>query len=81
MFERIEMICYMLGWIEGTKNPIRRTDALILLDQTLLKFNQPIMTKDEKDALEYLSAEQSFALLSAGFSGKKVKDIARTGKI
>lgn len=81
MYERYATLCYMLGWIEGTKQPIKRIDALILLDQTLNKMCQPVMTQKEKDMFQELNDQQSFALLQMGIGRKRAKQIARNGHL
>ena len=81
MYEREATLCYMLGWIEGTKQPIKRVDALILLDQTLNKMCQPVMTQKEKDVFQELEDQQSFALLQRGIGRDRAKQIAREGHI
>ena len=81
MYEREATLCYMLGWIEGTKQPIKRVDALILLDQTLNKMCQPVMTQKEKDAFRELEDQQSFALLQMGIGRDRAKEIARSGHL
>lgn len=81
MYEREATLCYMLGWIEGTKQPIKRVDALILLDQTLNKMCQPVMTQKEKDVFQELNDQQSFALLQMGIGRDRAKQIAREGHL
>jgi len=81
MFERTATLVYMLGWIEGTKRGIGRSNALILIDQTLNRMNQPSMTEEEKQVFKDLGDEQHLALNQVGINTKKMKDIARTGHV
>ena len=81
MMEREAMICYMLGFIEAKKTPILRKDALILLDQTLNRMCQPVITEKEKELIQELGDQQSFSLLAAGLNRDQVKAIAKRGYV
>lgn len=81
MFERQATLVYMLGWIEGTRRGIKRDVALILIDQTLNRMNQPSMTDEEKAIFKDLSDEHHLALNQIGMNHKKIKKTARTGHL
>lgn len=78
MYERSEILCYMLGWIECDKSPIKRSDALIILDQILTQMNQPVVSEPEKDILRQLRDEISIFLMQAGVSREQTREIGRT---
>ena len=81
MYERSELLCYILGWIESEKHPIKRNDSLILLDQILFDMNQPSITLEEKETLKRISDEMRIFLMQMGINRERVKQIAKEGHI
>lgn len=79
MIERQSLLCYMLGWIESAKRPIKRNDSLILLDQILLKMCQPTVKQTELDYFQDLDDEMGFGLIQMGIGRERAKEIARKG--
>lgn len=81
MYERTELLCHMLGWIECAKQPIKRNDALILLDQILFKMNQPRATDKEKELLKLTEDLAGIFLIQMGIGRERAKEITRDGHL
>lgn len=80
--ERKNLIIYMVGFIDGHKQGISRSDKLILLDQSLISLNQTPITKEEKiEFLNELSDEIDATLMIAGFNRKDIREIALHRKL
>jgi len=81
MYERSELLCYMLGWMERDKKPIKREDSLILLDQILSNMNQQPVTKEEKEILKQASEEMGIFLIQMGINRKNARRVAKVGHL
>lgn len=64
----------MLGFIDGHKSGMTRQDRLIILDQQLIKLNQPPTTKEERERADYF--KERYETLRDSQSNKKF-----TGKL
>ena len=81
MYERTALLCYMLGWMEQQRHPIKRTDSLILLDQILNKMNQPRVTETEHEELKMIDHEIGIFFIQMGVNTKRQKQIAEDGHL
>ena len=77
--ERKAMICYCLGYIQGSLNN-KASDAKLILDQKLIQMNQPVMTKEEIEYIKDLNDELGFTLMQFGVNRKSVRDIGMKKK-
>lgn len=77
VMERKILIAYMLGFIDRDKKGLPKQDKLILLDQSLIAFNQPPVTPEEKlEFLQELALEIDASLMLAKINRKTTRDLA-----
>ena len=76
------VICFFLGFIEGTKHNISATDKLITLDQTLIKFNLPPTTNEEKlNIVEELASQIDMTMMFGKINRTQARDLRNRKKI
>ena len=80
MYERTELLCYMLGWCESQKG-VKRNDALIIIDQVLFKMNQPSITVAEKESIRRIGDEMDIFLIQMGIGRSRARQIAKDGHL
>ena len=69
MYQRTELLCYMLGAIQETKSfVLSNNDALLILDRILNDMKQPSITEEEKQIIDRMSEEMEIFNIQMGLN-------------
>lgn len=72
--ERKALICFSLGFIQGSLKVSLR-EARIILDQKLIEMNQSVIAKNEVEYIQDLSDEIAFTLMQLGINRKEARKV------
>jgi len=77
---RVYLIFWMLGFIQGYLKDQKSNDALIILDEKLITMGQPPISEEEKSMFKDFNGEIEYACLAAGINREQCRKLGGRNK-